>query len=307
MKRQLKDDENETKTKQARPVNSSVDLDTINSEMCKEFDELRKKHEEYSIMIKEKEMIIKEKELMIKEKDMMIKEKDMIIEEIDKLLLWNTLLSSLNSFIFKNLSTIVKSSLGLLGKQWVINSLTLPQFIESTGISLLDPLSESMWRQFCQNVAIVQDEAISERKEVHPVVLQVINNIILSLSDACSWQYSARGEHTDVDDEPIEKMPDISIKLANCKSWAMSDIVIPVKIKSNGNILDAMRQSLGYLAVKLRDQLELSQTRNSKLFGYCVGTDGHKICIGTIIIENYDLRVLSFDLDAIPFWEPDMK
>lgn len=284
MKRPHKVDEDEKKKKLKRPDNYSDGMN--DSEMRKELEEFRKAY----------------KELRKREE-----EKNRELEEKDKFIQWQALLFSLNDFIGKNLSTTLQSSPGLVGRHTVINLMSLSKFMELANIPLLDPLDEREWNDLCQDVQTVQDDTKSERAGVHPVVLQVVKSLMLRLPGAEAWKYRACYEHLAVDDELIEKEPDISIKLADVDSSTMSDVVVPVEIKSKDHIVEAMRQSLGYLAVKLRDQLEISQNQTSRLFGYCVGTDGHTICMGKIEIENYNFSVSTFNDDAIPFWEPDMQ
>jgi len=167
---------------------------------------------------------------------------------------------------------------------------------------LLEPLSEKKWHTFCNKVSQIQNDTVSERKGVHPVVLEVVENVIATLPGG---HYKKQYEQAVVDDERIAKKPDISIKMIDCTSKTMSSAVVPIEIKLKGETHIAIRQSMGYLMVKLRDQLEISQDCTSKLFGYCVGTDGYNICLNKIEIENYNNKILASEGEIIPFWTPD--
>jgi hypothetical protein len=91
-------------------------------------------------------------------------------------------------------------------------------------------------------------------------------------------------------DEKMLKIPDFSIVLKNKTPSSLYDIVIPVEVKAEKHILAARVQAAGYLMLKLRDMLELTDM-NSKIFGFCVGISGIKMSIGYICIENLTLNM----------------
>lgn len=229
-----------------------------------------------------------------------------VIEEKDRNGKWVILLSSMMIFIHSNLSTTVRSSQDVIGNITNFTSLTVPAFLKFSGLTLAEPLSREEWRQFCNNITIIQNDDASERLGIHPLVRQLISTVLTTLSPDCQL-YKMEYDRSVIDDEQIAEIPNISIKTNDCTSRSISSVVVPIKIKLKGNVYDAIRQSVGYLMSKLRDQLEISLDCTSKLFGYCIGTDGYSLCLGKIEIENYEYKVFVSDINVSPFWSSDVS
>ena len=164
-------------------------------------------------------------------------------------------------------------------------------------------MSKENWNFLCKNITKVQNNEPNEREDVHPLVNQLVQTILQSITQPC--QYCTQQEGLKVDEEMIAKVPDISITLDGCKSKAMTSTVIPIEIKKKGKCREAIYQSLGYLMSKLLDQLEIVSDMNSKLFGYCIGTDGNWLNLGYISIENYRVSVLIGR--AIELWDGESR
>lgn len=247
---------------------------------------------------------------------------------------WEYLISSINMFITKTLSTSVRScEQSIPGKQPIISPIRLNKLLAAYGITLLKPLSPGEWKSFCEEVVCDQNGNLSERIGVHPVVLEVIkatlkrasfesaqnSAAIKSASSSSSSStlpiaaepmipvhYDIQHEVIKVDEEKIAKIPDVTIVTRHCRSKSIGSSVLIIEIKKKSGLIEAINQSLGYLMVKLRDRLEIAEEARSRIFGFCFGTNGYNIILGCIEIQNFKLSVQCTNLDEIPFWiSPD--
>ena len=261
---------------------------------------IKTKDEEIQTVIKTKDEALKTKDEALKTKD---EEIQTVIKTTDEALKYQMLISTMENFIANNLSTARKSSAAGRSIQNVVVIGKVETLLKNGDITLLNTLSKKNWKTFCKNITKVQNNELSEHKGVHPLVNELVQTTLQSTTQPS--QYCTQKEGLKVDEEMIVKIPDISITLNECKSKAMTSIVVPIEIKKKGNCVGAIYQSLGYLMSKLLDQLEIASDVNTKLFGYCIGTDGNVLNLGYISIENY--RVFASIGVEIDLWDGENR
>ena len=224
--------------------------------------------------------------------------------EAERLLARMALIGKMNDFMSNSSSQSSKKQKQRASRN--INhdsSFTAERILERENICLLPPLSKEEWTIFCQKVKINIKKNSSERIGVHPLVLDIVRSC---QEQVTGCQYQIRHEMRVTDLEKTVTRPDISIILpdsANSNSTMISnsDMVFPIEMKKQNEASAACQQSLSYLMAKLADQLEVVDIHVHKIFGFCVGTDGHQLSIGYIALKG-DVLVCSSIKNMIDLW-----
>lgn len=219
------------------------------------------------------------------------------------------LINNMKSFISNNLATSTISTNSLAAKNFGVAPFGLEGVLKSADMGLdflLPQLTEQEWDVFCKHINKLQNDDESERKGVHPIVNEVIQAILNTIP--LPNKYKAVYEQCAADEDKIDRIPDISFVMANSESKTMSSIVMPLEIKKKGDVFRATNQSLGYLMTKLRDLLEIVTFphigTDSKLFGFCFGTDGYHLSLGYILIKECKMFICHSlgDEEDMSFW-----
>lgn len=247
-------------------------------------------------------------ERMHEERKIMEK-KTKAMEEERKEQVKKDLINNMKSFISNNLATSTISTNSLAAKNFGVAPFGLEGVLKSADMGLdflLPQLTEQEWDVFCKHINKLQNDDESERKGVHPLVNEVIQAILNTIS--LPNKYKAVYEQCAADEDKIDRIPDISFVMANSESKTMSSIVMPLEIKKKGDVFRATNQSLGYLMTKLRDLLEIVTFphigTDSKLFGFCFGTDGYHLSLGYILIKECKMFICHSvgGYKKLPFW-----
>jgi hypothetical protein len=150
-------------------------------------------------------------------------------------------------------------------------------------------ISSEEWQTFEKSITGVIDTEKSEKSGMHPIIKDLLEGIINSIDDC---YYHVNYERTLFNDDRVAKIPDFSISEKSCESLLLSDCVIPIEIKKQGDMESARVQAAGYLLSKLRDKLELIDLKKShRIFGFCVAISGTEISFGHICIEKRRVKL----------------
>ena len=214
-----------------------------------------------------------------------------------------TLVWTMENYIKSTLSTSSKSE-NINGDKYAGVIIQPMDYILSLeALSLVCPLDNAIWCKLRDNVTTHLDFSQTERNGVHKTILEIVQGCIDATKDCL---YTAQYEGGKNDDEGIFKIPDISIVKNDDSSKLMISTVIPIEIKKNKKLSNAIHQSLGYLLSKLRDQFEIAASGSNKLFGFCLGTDGTHLSLGYIVIRNCSMEIFHTGENNIPLWHENI-
>ena len=141
------------------------------------------------------------------------------------------------------------------------------------------------------------DAAVHETKGIHPFVEQLLN---FTLKETSPYSVVCGEKMCDGSNKPINShfIPDFSIVLKsivakNRQFYDLSDLLIPIECKKvSENISSGLDQAFGYVMKQLLYKMEMSRNYKSHYHAYCFATDGDKLAIGKVIIQNAKVTIL---------------
>lgn len=174
-------------------------------------------------------------------------------------------------------------------------------FLKSNArIQLPRELDANERRQFCDSITEQLQPDLNEVGGVHPVMQQLVSGCMPERSDFnLVFEIPLEG------DSYIVKKPDASLYLRDTVihyGQTISALGLPIEGKLLGNLLRAIRQSLGYLIARIRAQIYTADPFVQKLFGYCAGCDGNKIVFGYAEIKDMKLHAWITPEEGFEFW-----